>query len=118
MTSASPKDMVNLKAIAAPAGDRVGVIWALDTSSDLNANLVRFGAGQGVEEHVNDEVEVIVLGVSGSGIVAVDREEHYLSAGILVFIPKGARRSTVSASEDFAYLTVHRRRGPLHIGLR
>src|SRR5215213_9119604 len=97
--------MVNLKAIAAPAGDRVGVIWALDTSSDLNANLVRFGAGQGVEEHVNDEVEV-------------DREEHALSAGILVFIPKGARRSTVSTSEDFAYLTVHRRRGPPQIGLR
>ena len=109
--------MVDLKGIAAPAGDRVGVICALDTSSDLNANLVRFGAGQGVEEHVNDEVEVIVLGVSGSGIVAVDREEHYLSAGILVFMPKGARRSTVSAPEDFAYLTVHRRRGPLQIGL-
>ena len=80
---------MNLKDIAAPAGDRVGVIWTLDTSSDLNANLVRFGAGQGVEEHVNDEVEVIVLGVSGSGIVAVDREEQYLSAGILVFMPKG-----------------------------
>jgi quercetin dioxygenase-like cupin family protein len=116
--SASPKNLVNLKDIAAPAGERSGVIWNLDTSSELNANLVRFGAGQGVEEHVNDEVEVIVLGVSGSGIVAVDREEHALSAGILVFIPKGARRSTVSASEDFAYLTVHRRRGPLHIGLR
>ena len=109
---------MNLKDIAAPAGDHVGVIWSLDTSSDLNANLVRFGAGQGVEEHVNDEVEVIILGVSGSGIVAVDREEYALSAGILVFIPKRARRSTVSASEDFAYLTVHRRRKPLQIGLR
>jgi len=116
-TSASPKNLVNLKDIAVPASDRVGVIWNLDTSSDLNANLVRFGTGQGIEEHVSDEVEVIVLGVSGSGIVAVDREEHALSAGILVFIPKGARRSTVSALEDFAYLTVHRRRRPLHIGL-
>jgi len=112
------KNSVNLKDIATSAGDRVGVIWALDTSSDLNANLVRFGAGQGVEEHVNDEVEVIVLGVSGSGIVPVNREEHALSAGILVFILKGARRSTVSASKDFAYLTVHRRRGPRQIGLR
>ena len=116
-TSASPKSSVNLKDIAATAGDRVGVIWSLDTSSELNANLVRFGTGRGVEEHVNDEVEVIVLGVSGSGIVAVDREEHALSAGILVFVPKGARRPTVSASEDFAYLTVHRRRGPLQVGL-
>jgi quercetin dioxygenase-like cupin family protein len=116
-TSASPKYPVNLKDIAVAAGNRVGVMWTLDTSSELNANLVRFGTGQGIEEHVNDGVEVIVLGVSGSGIVAVDREEHALSAGILVFIPKGARRSTVSTSEDFAYLTVHRRRGPLQIGL-
>jgi quercetin dioxygenase-like cupin family protein len=85
-------------------------------SCDLNADLVRFGTGHGVEEHVSDEVEVIVVGVSGSGIVTVDREEHTLLAGMLVFIPKGARRSTVSASEDFAYLTVHRRRRPLQIG--
>jgi quercetin dioxygenase-like cupin family protein len=61
---------------------------------------------------------VIVVGVSGSGIVTVDREEHALSAGMLVFIPKGARRSTMSTSEDFAYLTAHLRRGPLQIGLR
>jgi quercetin dioxygenase-like cupin family protein len=107
---------VNLKDAAATAGDHTGVIWSLDASSDLNANLVRFGTGQGVGEHLNDEVEVIVVGVSGSGIVTVDREEHTLSAGMLVFIPKGARRSTVSASEDFAYLTVHRRRRPLQIG--
>jgi len=109
---------VNLKDAAATAGDCAGVIWSLDTSSDLNANLVRFGTGQGVGEHVNDEVEVIILGVSGSGIVTVDREEHALSSGRLVFIPKGARRATVSTSEDFAYLTVHRRRRPLQIGLR
>jgi quercetin dioxygenase-like cupin family protein len=115
--SARLKNSVSLKDAAVNAADRAGVIWTLDASSDLNANLVHFGTGQGVEEHVNDEVEVIVLGVSGSGIVAVDREEHALSAGILVFIPKGARGSTVSASEDFAYLTVHSRRGPLHVGL-
>ena len=108
---------MNLKDAAATAGDRAGVIWTLDESSDLNANLVRFGTGLGVEEHVNDEVEVIVVGVSGSGIVTVDREEHTLSAGMLVFIPKGAARATVSTSEDFAYLTVHRRRRPLQIGL-
>src|ERR671910_1512070 len=113
--SASPECPVNLRDAVATAGDCAGVLWTLDATGDLNANLVRFGTGQGVEEHINDEIEVIVLGVSGSGIVAVDREEHALSAGILVFVPKGARRSTVSASEDFAYLTVHHRRGPLQI---
>jgi len=40
--------MVNLKDIAAPAGDRIGVIWTLDTSSDPDVNLVRVGAGQGL----------------------------------------------------------------------
>jgi quercetin dioxygenase-like cupin family protein len=94
------------------------VIWTLDTSSDLNASLVRLGTGQGIGEYVNDEVEVIILGVSGSGSVTVDREEHAPTSGTLVFMPKGARRATVSASEDFAYLTVHRRRRPLQIGLR
>ena len=111
--SASPKNSVDLKDAATAAGERAGVIWTLNASSDLNANLVQFGTGQGVGEHVNNEVEVIVVGVSGSGIVTVDQKEHALSAGMLVFIPKGARRATVSTSEDFAYLTVHRRRRPL-----
>jgi hypothetical protein len=60
-TLANPKSSVNLRDIAAPAGDCVGVIWTLDASSDLNANLVQFGTGQGVEEHINDEIEVIVV---------------------------------------------------------
>ncbi len=51
------------------------------------------------------------------GIVRVDREEHVLSAGVLVFVPKGAPRATVGDSEDFAYLTAHLRRRPLQIGL-
>jgi quercetin dioxygenase-like cupin family protein len=92
------------------------VIWTLEESGDLNANLVRFDAGGVVEEHVNDEVDVLFVGVAGSGTVRVDGEEHALSAGTLVFAPRGARRSTGASSGGFAYLTVHRRRGPLRIG--
>jgi quercetin dioxygenase-like cupin family protein len=75
------------------AGRRTGVIWTLEGSDDLNANLVRFDAGGGVGEHVNDGVDVLFVGVAGSGSVRVDGEEHRLSAGTLVFVPKGARRS-------------------------
>ena len=92
------------------------MIWTLDESGDLNANLVRFDVGGGVEEHVNDEVDVLFVGAAGSGTVRVDGEEHALSAGTLVFVPRGARRSTGATSDGFAYLTVHRRRGPLRIG--
>lgn len=107
---------MNLGEIAASAYGRVGVVWTLEASSELNANLVRFEAGGGVGEHVNDEVEVIIVGVSGSGVVDVDGNVHPVSNGTLTFVPKGARRSTRSTSGDFAYLTVHRRRGPLRIG--
>ena len=107
---------MNLGKISAFGAGREGVIWTLEGSVDLNANLVRFEAGGGVGEHVNDEVDVLFVGVSGSGTVEVDGEEHPLSGGTLVFAPRGARRSVRSASEDFAYLSVHRRRGPLQIG--
>ena len=108
--------LANLSELVAAACGQAGVIWALEYSGDLNANLVRFDAGRGVEEHSNDEVDVLFVGVAGSGIVRVDEEEHVLSAGTLVFAPRGAKRSTGASSDGFAYLTVHRRRGPLRIG--
>ena len=98
------------------AGEQAGVVWTLEQGDDINVNLVRFPPGRGVDEHVNEEVDVLVVGISGSGLVEVDGCEHHLRPGTVAFVPKGARRSTGSESEDFAYLTVHRRRGPLQIG--
>lgn len=93
-----------------------GVVWSLEESEDLNANWVRFPTGEGVGQHVSDEVNVILLRIAGSGFVNVDGEDYHLADGTLIFVPTGARRSTRSAAEDFAYLTVHRRRGPLRLG--
>jgi quercetin dioxygenase-like cupin family protein len=111
---ANPGNFVNLNEMAA-ASEHLGAIWTLSASADLNANLVRFDARQGVGEHVNDEVDVLMIGVSGAGVVEVDGEEHALCAGFLVFVPRDARRSTRSDTDDFAYLTVHKRRGPLRL---
>jgi quercetin dioxygenase-like cupin family protein len=105
----------DLEAVAASAAGREGVVWALDASEDLNANLVHFGAGRGVGEHVNDEVDIVFVGVSGAGFVEVGGRAHALEPGKLVFVPKGAKRSTRGASANFTYLTVHGRRGPLRI---
>jgi quercetin dioxygenase-like cupin family protein len=112
----TPAFQVNLEAVADSAGAREGVIWALEGSEDLNANLVRFGTGGGVGEHVNDEVDVVFVGVSGTGLVEVDGKDHALRPKEMVFVPRGARRSTRGTSDDFAYLTVHRRRGPIQLG--
>jgi quercetin dioxygenase-like cupin family protein len=106
---------MDLAVMAAAAGEQTGVIWTLRESSDLNANLVRFEAGEGVGEHINDEVDVIFVGVSGTGSVRTNGEERRLSAGTLVLVRRGTRRSTLAVSEGFSYLTVHLRRGPLQI---
>jgi len=95
-----------------------GVVWTQEGSEDLNANLVRFEAGEGVGIHANDEVDVVFVGVSGSGTVVVDGEKFALEPGRLVFAPKGCPRATRSASGEFSYLTVHRRRGPVRLDPR
>ena len=92
------------------------MVWALEGRGDLNVNLVHFGPGRGVGEHFNDEVDVVFVGVSGSGTVVVNGEEFALEPGKLVFVPKGCLRAIQSASGELAYLTVHRRRGPMRVG--
>jgi quercetin dioxygenase-like cupin family protein len=86
-----------------------GAAWT-HQSEDLNANLLVFGAGEGVAEHVNPEVDVLLVGIAGEGAVDVDRTHHILRAGQALVIPKGARRATLGVSDRFAYLTCHRRR--------
>jgi quercetin dioxygenase-like cupin family protein len=115
MSQAEEVDLLRVKDEASTAGSS-GVAWSLKDSVDLNANLVRFPDGEGVGEHVNREVDVLFVGVSGSGFAVVDGHEHRLRVGKAVLAPRGTRRSTRSDSADFAYLTVHRRRGPLRIG--
>jgi quercetin dioxygenase-like cupin family protein len=102
-------DLAGISAVARASG----TVWTEREGRDLNANLVRFSPGEGVGEHVNGEVDVLFVGVSGSGLLEVDGREHALGAGVLVLAPRGARRATRSTSEGFSYLTVHRRRGPM-----
>jgi quercetin dioxygenase-like cupin family protein len=108
--------IVDLSESLAAAEEHAGAIWTLEQSAELNANLVRFSAGGGVDEHINEEVDVLFVGVRGSGVIEVDGHKHFLRAGTVALVPKGARRSTRSESGDFAYLSIHRRRGPLRIG--
>lgn len=89
-----------------------GAVWSL-ASDDLNVNLLVFPAGGGVAEHVNAEVDVLVVGIQGDGLVAVDGLPRVLRANQVLLIPKGARRKTQAISEPFAYLTCHRRRSGL-----
>lgn len=102
---------VDLAALAG-ASARAGVIWS-GGETDLNANLVRFDAGDGVTTHVNEEVEILLVGVAGAGVVEVDGRCHHIGPGQALVIPRGARRAITAKSGGFAYLTCHRRRAGL-----
>ncbi|HEY8282929.1 MAG TPA: cupin domain-containing protein [Chloroflexota bacterium] len=86
--------------------------WALQ-STDLNANLLVFDGVDGVAEHVNNEVDVLVVVVAGTGIVSIAGTDHRLGAGQAMLVPVGARRAIHAGGTRFAYLTCHRRRAGL-----
>jgi len=92
-----------------------GANWT-QQSEDLNVNLLVFASGEGVAEHVNAEVDVLLVGITGTGAVTINGTPQILSPGRAIVIPKGARRSTRGVSASFAYLTCHRRRGGLWPG--
>jgi quercetin dioxygenase-like cupin family protein len=95
---------------AAAAHD--GPLWST-ASEQLNANLLRFSAGQGIAAHVNNEVDVLVVVLGGLGRITIDEDEYDITAGTIIVIPRGARRSIASLSDSLAYVTCHRRRAGL-----
>lgn len=103
--------VVDLAAVARDAAGQgaVGALWSLVTP-ELNLNVVRFAAGDGVPEHTNDEVDVIGVVLSGEGTVTIDGREERIGAGSLFYAPKGSRRAVRAVEGKLAYLTCHRRR--------
>lgn len=82
-------------------------------SADLNVNLLAFTRANGIEEHTNTEVDVLLVAMEGEGVLVVDGEETRLTAGQVTIIPKGAARSIRADGKRFAYLTCHGRRAGL-----
>lgn len=99
---------VDLLAITLAATTR-GPAWTTQ-SDDFNINLLVFAAEEGVAEHINTELDILIVGVAGEGLVTVNGEPHVLRAGHLIIAPKGSVRSTRAISERFAYLSCRRRR--------
>ena len=109
-------ELLDLTAAISAGGS--GAILARE-SNDLDLNLVRFTDGAGVGAHVNREVDVVLVALSGSGSVRIADTEMQLTAGNVVVIPKNTERVIRSQDDgEFAYLTVHRRRARLMPGPR
>ncbi|MGH9101396.1 MAG: cupin domain-containing protein [Acidimicrobiales bacterium] len=108
---------VDLGAAAARELGR-GVLWSLPPGSQLNANLARLEAGQEVAEHVNHEVDVLLVGLEGRGTVESSGTSVELRPQVLVHVAKGAARSIRAGEAPLLYLSIHLRRPGLQIGPR
>jgi quercetin dioxygenase-like cupin family protein len=101
----APVDLASLAA----GEERSGALWRLD-GDDLQANLVRLGAGDRIQPHQNDEVDVVVVVISGQGELTLGGQVHPLGPMALVHLPKGTVRAMVAVDGPLAYLSIHRRR--------
>ena len=78
-----------------------GALWQLD-GEDLQANLIWLGRGDRIESHRNDEVDVLVVVISGQGELTLDGQVHPLAPMILAHIPKGTIRALVASTSRSA----------------
>ena len=92
-------------------GGDMGALASL-SSEQLNVNLVAWDADGGVGLHANDVVDVVLIVLSGTGMLTVNDTCVQLEVGTVAMIPRGATRS-VTAVTRLVYVTVHRARPAL-----
>lgn len=110
MTS-EPRNILDLNALLARSGKQ-HLLGSL-ASADLNVNLLSFTGTGGIEEHVNNEVDVLIVALGGEGVLTLAGEEETMSPGHITIVPKGVSRSIRSNREWFAWLTCHGQRSGL-----
>jgi quercetin dioxygenase-like cupin family protein len=100
-----PVPLVDLASLAA-GGGHSGARWRLD-GEDLQANLVRLGRGDCIQPHHNDEVEVLVVVISGRGELTLDGQAHQLAPMVVAHLPKGTVRAIAAVAGPLAYRRSH-----------
>ncbi len=93
---------------------RSGAVWAHE-SEQLNANLVKLEAGESIADHLNGEVDVLLVVQGGAGSVVIDGVAHEVADQSVVLVPRGTRRS-IHADRRLLYFSIHQRREPLTVG--
>jgi quercetin dioxygenase-like cupin family protein len=112
MTVAASIDVTGLE-LTGPTG----AVWSLPHDGDLDANVVVVQPSERIHAHLNNDVDVLIVGLAGAGTVTIDDQPHRLGPGVVVHVPKGTRRAiTADSGAPLVYLTVHRARSGLAIG--
>ncbi|MBN3932253.1 cupin domain-containing protein [Streptomyces verrucosisporus] len=106
--------------IARAAPGEGGALWRLaESGRQLDANLVRLPPGASVGEHAENDLDVLLLVVAGGGEMEDGSGgRRALAPKALVWLPRTSRRALRAGPEGLVYLTVHRRRPGMTVGVR
>ena len=87
-------------------------VWQPDTD-ELHMNVLVLRAGEQIDKHINQVLDVIVTCLRGSGTILINQEHIDVEPGSIVLVRQGAERVIQAGSEGMVYTTVHRKRGGL-----
>ncbi len=106
--------------VAGASEGQRGALWRLaEQGRQLDANLVRLPPHASVTPHVEGVLDVLLLVVEGDGRLDDGASTSQdMRPGELVWLPRGATRALAAGARGLTYLTVHRRRPGMAVGLR
>lgn len=108
VTEPAKPTVLDASGVITTAGD--GVDWSLARSGDLNCNLVRLDPGHHLGDHVNHDLDVIIIVIAGSGTIKIDDTSSPLRPNVVADVPKGTSRRIEAGPDGLGYFTIHRRR--------
>jgi quercetin dioxygenase-like cupin family protein len=105
-----------MECIALADSRQRGALWALaEPARQLATNLIRLPAGAVVDEHRENDLDVLLLVVAGTGVLRDGTRSTPLAVGTLVWLPRLSWRGLRAGPEGLAYVTAHQRRDGLTI---
>lgn len=96
------------------AAEGEGPLWGA-ASDDLNVTMLSWYPGSATPEHMNEERDVLVVCLAGSGTILLDGVPHTIAEGQILIIEKGCPRQIEVGPRGLRYLSVHLRRPGLQI---
>ncbi|WP_026924045.1 DUF2249 domain-containing protein [Glycomyces arizonensis] len=115
-----PRVLADTAALAADVGAPgvSGAVWRLqEDERDLDSNVIALPPGGGIGAHDGPDLDVLVHVLAGGGRLVTELGAIDLEPGAVVWLPRRSRREFTAGAEGLRYLTVHRRRQALSIGI-
>jgi hypothetical protein len=111
--------LCDVRALTSTLPEPASVLWKLaESGRQLDANLIRLPAGEHIATHAEPDLDVLILVITGDGVMDTPEGALPLAEGVLLWLPHDSTRSITAGSQGLAYVTVHRRRPGMQIRRR